>query len=114
MPSRKGPGEQWPLPSKVDIVYTGPDWLLLLLEKYDDLTHVTLLLVLWRCWSVRNGVLMAGEKISIAGSVSFLTGYISSLLQIRQQEPSDVRGKQKLCSAMNKCREFKVSKPAKR
>ncbi|TVU43163.1 hypothetical protein EJB05_09608, partial [Eragrostis curvula] len=48
-------------------------------------------MLLWRAWSVRNGVLKAGEKISICGSVEFLKRYMDALLQIRQN--CDVRHK---------------------
>uniref|UniRef100_K3ZFI0 RNase H type-1 domain-containing protein n=1 Tax=Setaria italica TaxID=4555 RepID=K3ZFI0_SETIT len=59
------------LPREEDITYTGPEWLLLLLA------------------CARNAVLQAGEQISIAGSVVFLTKYLNALSQIRQQQPSD-------------------------
>ncbi|TVU05003.1 hypothetical protein EJB05_48150, partial [Eragrostis curvula] len=66
--------------------------------------NANLLMVLWRVWNVTNGVLQAGEKISIGDSVEFLKRYMAALLQIRQQEPvPDDKGKkslfsQKLCS----------------
>jgi ribonuclease HI len=53
-------------------------------------------MVLWRCWTVRNGAVQAGEGISITGSVNFLRRYIDSLNEIRQQaDGKDDRGKQK-------------------
>jgi hypothetical protein len=53
-------------------------------------------MLLWRCWTVRNGVIQAGECISIAGSMNFLKRYIDSLNEIRQQaDGKDDRGKQK-------------------
>ncbi|KAF8661039.1 hypothetical protein HU200_057134 [Digitaria exilis] len=87
---------QWELPEEDDLIYTGPDWLLLILDRYGEQTRVNFLMLIWHCWSVRNGVLMAGERISIEGSLIFLSRYITSLLQIRQQVPaSDDRSKQK-------------------
>ncbi|RCV07636.1 hypothetical protein SETIT_1G260900v2 [Setaria italica] len=84
------------LPREEDITYMGPKWLLLLLARYDIDTTSNFLMLIWRCWSARNAVLQAGEQISIAGSVVFLTKYLNALSQIRPQQPSDDgRGKQK-------------------
>nr|CAB3494683.1 unnamed protein product [Digitaria exilis] len=70
------------LPAEVDLVNSCPDWLLLLLN---------------RCWNVRNGVLKEGETVSIEGSVMFLNCYRESLLLVRQQKVAvDDRGKQKV------------------
>jgi hypothetical protein len=70
---------------------------LLLLTRYDQNIVANFLMLIWRCWSVRNAVLQAGEKIFIEGSVIFLTRYIEALLHIRQQRPTaDDRGKQKM------------------
>ncbi|KAF8692030.1 hypothetical protein HU200_039978 [Digitaria exilis] len=53
-------------------------------------------MLIWRCWSVRNGVTKAEEALSVEGSVIFLTRYMQSLLSVRQQEVAmDERGKQK-------------------
>lgn len=72
----------WSLPREEEIINTGPDWLILILERYDDQTRANFLMVLWRCWNMRNGVLKAGENISIKGSVAFLSRYLLSLNQI--------------------------------
>ncbi|KAF8775985.1 hypothetical protein HU200_004006 [Digitaria exilis] len=53
-------------------------------------------MLIWRCWNVRNSVMMAGERVSVDGSVAFLSRYMVSLLQIRQRGPlDDVKGKHK-------------------
>ncbi|KAF8779204.1 hypothetical protein HU200_002881 [Digitaria exilis] len=52
----------WELPKEADLAHSGPDWLLLLLDRFDSQTCANFLMLLWRCWHVRNGVLMAGEK----------------------------------------------------
>ncbi|KAF8672268.1 hypothetical protein HU200_049465 [Digitaria exilis] len=80
----------WELPPEEELVYSGPDWLLLVLDRYDDLMGANLLLLIWRCWNVRNGVLMAGESVSVGGSVNFLLRYSDTLLQTRQQVTSPV------------------------
>jgi ribonuclease HI len=85
------------LPDEEHIQHTGPEWLLMLLDRYDDQTNTIFLMLIWRCWMVRNGVIKAGEGISIAGSVLFLTCYCSELLLVRQQGISgENRGKQKM------------------
>ncbi|KAF8694211.1 hypothetical protein HU200_038341 [Digitaria exilis] len=86
----------WPLPVEEELVFSGPDWLLLLLDRYDSQTCANFLMLIWRCWSVRNGVTKAGKALSVEGSVIFLTRYMQSLLSVRQQEAAmDERGKQK-------------------
>lgn len=91
---RQAMRDQWALPKEEELVWTGPDWLLLLLDRYDGQTRMNFLMLLWRCWSVRNSVLQAGECISIKGSVCFLSRYLFSLQQVRPPPPGDNRGKQ--------------------
>lgn len=89
--------KQLTLQGEAHIQYTGPDWLLMILDRYDMQTNANFLMLIWRCWAVRNGVLKVGEGISIAGSVAFLMRYSAELTQIRQQNFSAAdRGKQKL------------------
>uniref|UniRef100_K4A207 RNase H type-1 domain-containing protein n=1 Tax=Setaria italica TaxID=4555 RepID=K4A207_SETIT len=79
--------KQVALLAEEDIRNTGPEWLLTILD---------------RCWNVRNRVLQAGEQISIAGSVLFLTRYIEALFQIQhQQVGGDTREKKKLDRGRN-------------
>jgi hypothetical protein len=85
------------LPSEAHLENVGPEWLLTILNRYDAHVGANFLMLIWRCWMVRNGVLQAGKEISIAGSVLFLTKYVAALFQIRQRDaPADIRGKQKL------------------
>jgi hypothetical protein len=70
------------LPNEIHLRNVGPEWLLAILSRYDDITADNFLMLIWRCWMVRNSVLQAGEGISIAGSVLFLTRYVDALLQI--------------------------------
>jgi hypothetical protein len=88
--------KQVALPAKDDLKNVGPEWLLMLLRRYDADTNLNFLMLIWRCWNLRNSVIQiqAGEGISIKGSVRFLTRDIESLLQIRQQaNADDGRGK---------------------
>jgi hypothetical protein len=53
-------------------------------------------MLIWRCWSVRNSVLQAGEQ-SRSLALFYFWSYMQSLLQIRQQPVAgDDRGKQKM------------------
>jgi ribonuclease HI len=84
------------LPAEGHLRNVGPEWLLAILSRYGSDLCSNFLMVLWRCWTVRNGAVQAGEGISITGSVNFLRRYIDSLNEIRQQaDGKDDRGKQK-------------------
>jgi ribonuclease HI len=84
------------LPAEADLCWTGPEWLLSIVARYSTDVVSNFLMLIWRCWNVRNAVLQAGEPISVAGSVAFLTRYLSSLSNIRQQAaPPTKKGKQK-------------------
>jgi hypothetical protein len=87
------------LPAEAHLRNHGPEWLLATLNRYDAQVGANFLMLTRRCWMVRNGVLQlqVGEDISIAGLVLFLTKYVATLFQIRQQDaPVDGRGEQKM------------------
>ena len=87
--------EHWALPAEEDLVFTGPDWLLVLMSRFTVEVNANLLMLLWRVWSVCNSVLHAGQKVSVEGSIVFLTRYMDSLLQCRQgSSQHDTKGKQ--------------------
>ena len=76
-------------------MFTGPDWLLVLMSRFMAEVNANLLMLLWRVLSVRNSVLRAGQKVSVEGSIVFLTRYVDSLLQCRQGSAQhDTKGKQ--------------------
>jgi len=91
---RQAMREHWSLPSEEDLLYTGPQWLLILMNKYSKEVNANLFMLLWRVWSVRNSVLRAGQTISVNGSVVFLTRYMDSLVQCRHTSlQPDSKGK---------------------
>jgi hypothetical protein len=47
----------WRLPDETRLVYSGPDWFLLLLVSLPQDKKENLLLVLWRTWHLRNDVI---------------------------------------------------------
>jgi len=84
----------WLLPSEEDLTFTGPDWLLVLLNRSSPEVISNFLMILWRAWSVRNGVLRAGQTLSIEGSVNFLTRYMDSFMLCRRKNVQvDNKGK---------------------
>ena len=60
--------------------FTWPEWLLVLLSRFSAEVNANLLMLLWQVWSVHNSVLRAGQKVSVEGSVIFLTRYMDSLV----------------------------------
>ena len=87
--------ENWALSAEEDLVFTGPDWLLVLMSRFTAEVNANLLMLLWRVWSVCNSVLHARQKVSVEGSIVFLTRYMDSLLQCRQgSSQHDTKGKQ--------------------
>lgn len=83
----------WSLPGEELFVDSGPDWLLLLLDRVDSYNRGTILLMLWRAWYLRNNVVHDKGNLTITGSVSFLQSYAESLLLVRQKV-CDPKGKQ--------------------
>jgi hypothetical protein len=92
------------LPAEIHIQNTDPEWILSILDRYDEHTNTNFLMLIWRCWMVRNGVLKAGEGISIAGSIAFLTRYCSELSLVRQHRVHQLMiVANKRCSLIKSC-----------
>ena len=73
------------------------------------------LMVLWRAWSVRNSILWAGQKLSIEGSVTFLTRYMDSLVLLRHKNMrTDGKGKQCMLNGGARPRTVPVPRVRKR
>lgn len=86
--------DHWSLPKDEEMRYTGPEWFLLIVDRCSAQVTANLLMLMWRAWSVRNDVLHGRERISIDGSVVFLTRYMNSLTHVRQQDTvTDTKGK---------------------
>jgi hypothetical protein len=75
--------------------FTGPDWLLLLLNLVDANGKAKILLLLWCAWHLRNDVIHASGRASIAGSIMSLTSYSESLNIASQMAPVSLNGKGK-------------------
>lgn len=80
--------------SLVEVVDTGPDWLLNLLCNFDTNEHLPLLMTLWRIWHVRNEITHQKEPPPIYVSQRFISSNINFLLCLHQPPMEDVcRGK---------------------
>jgi hypothetical protein len=69
----------WVLPDESRFVYTGPNWLLHLLNIASEDERNNTLLPLWRAWFLRNDFMHGKGKASIRSSVEFLKSYAHSL-----------------------------------
>lgn len=86
--------DHWPLPDDQLITRTGPQWLLLLLDRCTAEQGDLLMLVLWRAWTVHNDITHNLGSNSITNSVHFLLNYREVLLQVRQNRQTvDGKGK---------------------
>jgi hypothetical protein len=84
---------KWNLLGEEDLQQSGHEWLLQLIDNIDVETAGRLVL-LWRAWFVRNELTHSNQKLSIQGSVGFLTNYWESLFSIRQNGmPVNDKGK---------------------
>ncbi|KAF8667903.1 hypothetical protein HU200_052531 [Digitaria exilis] len=89
VPLRRGLWEamrqHWPLPDEVQLKYTGPDWLQLLLDSCSLLQQDLIKLVLWRAWTVHNNLTHQSGPTGILDSVQFLLSLQSALTEIQQR-----------------------------
>jgi hypothetical protein len=72
----------WKLPPEERLGDTSPEWFLVLLDSWDVEEVAALALIMWRAWSVRNKVTIAGEALSIDNSVDFLMSLANQLLMV--------------------------------
>jgi hypothetical protein len=47
----------WELPLETDLVYTGKDWVTVLLDKLDEETKTKIMFIWWRAWHHRNNII---------------------------------------------------------
>jgi hypothetical protein len=71
--------KHWDLPGEEWLRQSGPDWLLLLLQKVDKITRAQLLMLMWRAWFLRNDIIHGEGKCTVAGSEGFLISYCDAL-----------------------------------
>lgn len=68
--------DEWRLPAQRVFRYTGCDWLQILLDSVPQDIRAKILLLLWRCWHMRDDCVHGDGKESVRGSVLFLHRYV--------------------------------------
>jgi hypothetical protein len=75
-------------------MYTGPDWILALLNSVNKDMKVKLMLLFWRIWHHRNDNIFGNGQCPYSVSVDFLENYLFSLnFEGPTSPPADVKGK---------------------
>jgi ribonuclease HI len=65
----------WDIPNVSSFYFTGKDWLQNLLYKLNKRQRSQTLMLLWRCWHLRNDIVHDKGGETVARSVAFLLGY---------------------------------------
>jgi hypothetical protein len=79
-------GKHWSIPLEAKFVYTGPDWLLILLSQHNADVKAKILLMLWRAWHLRNDMVHGQGSGSIVGSALFLGNFAKCLCRLSGEE----------------------------
>ena len=72
---------RWCLPAERELKFTGPEWLLGIVDTQPVEQVACLLLIFWRAWFIRNEPTHSNKKLSLEGSVSFLENYWMLILE---------------------------------
>jgi hypothetical protein len=67
------------LPDDSAFTYTGPGWILALLNSANKDLRAKLMLLFWRIWHHRNDIVFGNGQCPISASVIFLENYLRSL-----------------------------------
>ncbi|CAN6177270.1 unnamed protein product [Urochloa humidicola] len=98
---REAMRDEWDLPNEEFFRRLNPENLISMVTELDIDAGARVLLLLWRTWQVRNNITHASDKLSFAGSVSFLKKYWLELCSIRQGgEQPDRHGKSCLTNSL--------------
>ncbi|KAG2574039.1 hypothetical protein PVAP13_7KG295601 [Panicum virgatum] len=84
---------EWPVPDTKQLHLSGPDWLLLLLDRLPAAYQAPLLLILWRNWNDRNAVTHGGARLSIEESARALKSLQNTLYKTTNHTSDDIKGK---------------------
>lgn len=71
--------EIWNLPAESKFWYTGENWLQVALDSESEEMRAKILLLLWRCWHLREDCIRNNGRESIGASVQFLKQYEEDL-----------------------------------
>lgn len=75
----------WPLPDEEQFTYSGPDWLLLLLDRCSLDQRDMVKLVLWRAWTSHNNIVHQSGSFHIESSVHQLLNIREITMDIKAQ-----------------------------
>lgn len=84
----------WKIPKESEFIYTGEDWLQLLLFSQPEEVRTKIMLIMWQAWSLRNNVVHGDGKDTVAGSVQYLLRLHDDLL-LAECDPADAGDKNK-------------------
>ena len=83
-------GEEWTIPAKEEIGYTGDEWLLHLLSVHDADTRDKIIMLIWRIWSVRTDIVHGKVASPVQASRLFLSSYMQSLQIIKRKTTEEI------------------------
>jgi ribonuclease HI len=89
---------KWSIPDEDDFMYTGPDWLLLLLANISNDRRGLILMILWRSWHLRCDVIHSKGECKISDSVQYLDRYLHDLM-LNCRKHDNEKGKQPISNA---------------
>jgi hypothetical protein len=81
---RQGLSNIWELPHESDLIFTGNDWVLVLLDKMPKDMRDKLMFIWWTTWHHRNNIIFDDGKSSIQNSISFLQNYLVTLQNLKK------------------------------
>lgn len=79
----------WRIPDVKSIRNTRPEWFLNLIAECDEGDRLRVLMLMWRCWHVRNEIQHDKAPPPMEVSRRFLQSYVNSLLGIQQYPAGD-------------------------
>jgi ribonuclease HI len=71
--------KSWEIPNERCFKFTGPNWLLILLDGLNSEKRGLLLMLLWICWHLKNDAVHEKGECTIKGSAIFLNRYINEM-----------------------------------
>ena len=81
--------EVWRIPEIESVRYTSTEWFLNLMAECDEGGRLRVLMLMWRCWFIRNEIQHDKKPPPMEVSRHFLQSYVSSLLGIQQYPTGD-------------------------
>ena len=103
--------EHWDLPEEDLFRFTGPDWLLILLDRCSAPVRDQVKLVLWKAWAIHNNITHQSGPTGIYDGVYALYAMQTSLLEVspkncsvsdKGKEPAPVHADRNHCCVAKK------------